>query len=102
MSDRPSTAAWPSTQKQAIELKFKRYYTNKPCLRGHYALRHASTGGCIECMKENRQGPQRAHRYAYNAKYGRNRRRAGKLTYAKKMAKHWAVQVKLLEREARQ
>jgi len=101
MPDRPNSAAWPTTQAQAIELGIKRYYTGKPCLRGHYALRHASTGGCCECLKENRQGPLRKKRAKANAAYIRKRNRTGKLEYAKKMAKHWTQKVHQLLEEAR-
>lgn len=36
---------------QAKELGLKRYFTGKPCKRGHISLRRATSGQCIECMK---------------------------------------------------
>ena len=96
-----SASSHPASQKEAVDRGAKRYYTGKPCLRGHLALRHASTGGCTECQREDRAGKYRASRYASNTEYKRKRNNAGQLEYAKKMVKHWNKKVHQLLEEAR-
>ena len=39
------------TRQQAVENGLSRYYTGKPCKRGHYAERHLG-GQCVECKRE--------------------------------------------------
>jgi hypothetical protein len=36
-------------RKTAIRLKFPRYSTGKPCLRGHFSERFSASGNCCEC-----------------------------------------------------
>jgi hypothetical protein len=43
---------YQKTRKEAKEQGATHYYTGKPCLRGHIALRKTK-GACIECMKED-------------------------------------------------
>jgi len=38
------------TRKEAIEQGLKRYFTGKPCKRGHISERFVSTCNCIECI----------------------------------------------------
>lgn len=56
-----------------------RYFTGKPCSRGHVAQRHTSNGLCVECRRDNvrkhRQTPEglqksRDARRAWYAKHG--------------------------------
>lgn len=37
------------TRRAAVEAGLKRYYTGKPCSKGHDAQRFTSTGACIKC-----------------------------------------------------
>lgn len=37
------------TRRQAAEAGQKRYYTGKPCSKGHDAQRFTSTGVCVKC-----------------------------------------------------
>lgn len=56
------------TQAEARERGLKRYYTGKPCKRGHYSERHLS-GPCYACAKEdykNKRGPAERARNAQN------------------------------------
>ena len=39
------------SRKEAERKNLKRYFTNKPCLRGHLSERLVSSKGCIECYK---------------------------------------------------
>lgn len=39
------------TRQQAANLGQKRYYTGRPCSKGHSAQRFTSTGGCVVCSK---------------------------------------------------
>lgn len=56
------------TAAEARERGLKRYYTGKPCKRGHYSERHVS-GPCYACAKEdykNKWGPAERARNAKN------------------------------------
>lgn len=37
------------TRRAAVEAGLKRYYTGRPCSKGHDAQRFTSTGACIKC-----------------------------------------------------
>jgi len=41
-------------RKMAIALGMKRYFTGKPCCRGHVAERIVSSSFCLDCDRENR------------------------------------------------
>lgn len=43
------------SRKEAKALGLKRYFTGKPCCRGHVAERY-TTGNCLDCMKEDSVG----------------------------------------------
>ncbi len=43
------------TRKQAIERNSLRYYTGKPCLRGHLSERLVSDKSCLQCKKERNE-----------------------------------------------
>ena len=50
-----------------------RYFTGKPCKRGHLSERHTSTGNCLECFRvtqrDREQSPERkSYREEWNAK----------------------------------
>ena len=38
------------TRQQASEKRMHKYYTGKPCKRGHMALRYMNTGACTDCI----------------------------------------------------
>lgn len=38
-------------RQEAIRNNLRRYFTGKPCLRGHIAERFVTTASCVECMK---------------------------------------------------
>jgi hypothetical protein len=40
------------TRKQAREKGLKRYFTGKPCKRGHVVERRVDTGDCAECVNQ--------------------------------------------------
>jgi hypothetical protein len=42
---------------EAIERGLKRYFTGKPCKRGHIFERHVADKNCIECRKEKQKTP---------------------------------------------
>lgn len=39
-----------ATRQQALDLGEKRYFTDKPCRRGHVAPRYSCGGACVECQ----------------------------------------------------
>jgi 5-methylcytosine-specific restriction endonuclease McrA len=43
---------YPATREEAKKTGNKYYFTGKPCIRGHIALRKTK-GTCVECMKED-------------------------------------------------
>ena len=43
---------YPATREEAKKTGNKYYFTGKPCVRGHIALRKTK-GTCVECMKED-------------------------------------------------
>ena len=43
---------YPATREEAKKTGNKYYFTGKPCVRGHTALRKTK-GTCVECMKED-------------------------------------------------
>jgi 5-methylcytosine-specific restriction endonuclease McrA len=43
---------YPATREEAKKTGNKYYFTGKPCVRGHIALRKTK-GNCVECMKED-------------------------------------------------
>ena len=43
---------YPTSRAEAKASGATHYYTGKPCVRGHVALRKTK-GGCVECMKED-------------------------------------------------
>lgn len=51
----------PMTRAEAIALGLKRYFTGKPCKRGHVTERMVSSRGCADCIKE--RSPDAKRRY---------------------------------------
>jgi len=48
----------------AIQLGRNKYFTGKPCKRGHLSERYVITSGCIECLRAERTGLQVARNLA--------------------------------------
>ncbi len=55
-------------QKEARERGFKRYFTGKPCSRGHINERRASDRKCIACNRENSHKLQKKGGSQYKAR----------------------------------
>ncbi len=55
------------TAQEARERGLKRYYTGKPCKRGHYSERHLS-GPCYACAKEDYRAKKSPKQRAANAR----------------------------------
>lgn len=45
---------YPATAKRAQQLGNVHYFTGKPCARGHFSLRFASSGNCSKCIAEKK------------------------------------------------
>jgi hypothetical protein len=74
MNDDLVTDADIVTRREAFAAGLKRYYTGKPCKRGHIAERCVYTCGCIACQRSDArrrywapQSGDRAARLAYAA-----------------------------------
>ena len=46
-------AIYPKTRAEATHSDNPRYFTGRPCLRGHIVPRFASSGACTECHRED-------------------------------------------------
>jgi hypothetical protein len=74
------------TARQAFEADRTRYFTGKPCKRGHLAERMLSNGCCVECLNERRAyhrawkkaNPEKRAAYdkAYSKRHPETRKRA--------------------------
>lgn len=42
-----------STRKEALDAKNKRFFTGRPCARGHVAERYTRNGSCVICQKDS-------------------------------------------------
>lgn len=84
-----------TSRQEAIQKGMTRYYTGKPCVRGHMSMRRVSSMDCIECSKIRQQSDiikkYKADHYAKSksvvlkrsSEYYLNNR-SEKLEYAKK------------------
>lgn len=52
------------TRQEAISTGESYYFTGKPCKRGHYAKRHVTGCGCVDCIREFSQQPEARGRLA--------------------------------------
>lgn len=59
------------SRKEALERGLKRYFTGKPCKRGHVAERQSSNGTCMDCYAEDVSGKYREKRVAQSRRYYR-------------------------------
>lgn len=50
------------TRQDALASGLKRYFTGKPCKRGHVAERNALSCFCMECSRENERTLPRHYR----------------------------------------
>lgn len=77
----------PRTRAEAKALGVTRYFTGKPCLRGHVAERYALDGHCHECRRQYDAKPEHKERKRqYHAMYdakpeARERKRQFDATY---------------------
>lgn len=44
----------PVTKEQAVQQNMKKYYTGRPCRKGHDSERYTSNGMCVECLHPRR------------------------------------------------
>ena len=76
-------------RQQAIMLGLDRFYTAKPCLRGHVCERYVSGGKCIECHRERNKNTKvrekkREASQRYRAKHPERVRECLRRSYAKR------------------
>lgn len=62
------------TRKEATRLDLVRYFTGKPCIRGHVSERWRKGGHCVACVAMNRE-----KLLAYNKAYYQETREYSKL-----------------------
>jgi hypothetical protein len=62
------------TRQQALDRGLIRYFSGKPCKRGHLVERLTSSANCLECHRLAERGPKRK---AANLLYKRRLRAAG-------------------------
>ncbi|WP_116598986.1 hypothetical protein [Primorskyibacter marinus] len=58
--DPPETFYWgePIDRATARDMGLKRYFTGKPCKKGHVAERHVSSACCVECTLRRHRTPE--------------------------------------------
>lgn len=82
------------TRREAKELGLKRYFTGKPCGRGHITEREVNRGGCINCIihirKKNRDkiNEQKKKNYIKNIETYRKYRKENKEKINEKKKKY--------------
>lgn len=67
----------PNTMKEARRLGYKRYYTGKPCKRGHVTERLSNNGHCLEChrkgsIKWRKENPDKVREYTARTQAAHN------------------------------
>src|SRR5512139_2332428 len=55
------------TREQAKASGLTRYFTGKPCVRGHFSERRTASGSCLVCINEDKQA-KRAKRPGYRTR----------------------------------
>lgn len=73
------------TRREAVESGLKRYYTGKPCSKGHDSQRFTSTGACIKCAAGY------SKEYVGNLRKEANARHAGLFVYQAHYDDHAAL-----------
>ena len=63
------------SRKEAQAQGLKRYFTGKPCKRGHVAERKASSGTCVECNRQYREENREERLEKKRQYYAENRER---------------------------
>jgi hypothetical protein len=71
-----------NTRAEAKKFKAGRYYTGKPCVRGHFSERLTSTGSCCECKRENKKDRKDWLVYPESA---RRRKKTYRLTHVEQL-----------------
>lgn len=67
----------PSTMREARKLGYKRYYTGKPCKRGHVTERLSNNGYCLECHRQStgkwrKENPDKVREYTARTQAAHN------------------------------
>ena len=83
------------SQAEARQAGLKRYFTGRPCRRGHLSHRHTHNGVCVKCGKENdarryaEKGDQlraeAVQRYWKNPEIHREKKRIERVTHGEKL-----------------
>ena len=71
------------TRQTAIARGLNRYFTGKPCQRGHYAERLVANYACVDCTREVNARPERMER---RREADRHRRRTNRRTGTRQSA----------------
>jgi hypothetical protein len=88
------------TAQEARERGLKRYYTGKPCKRGHYSERHLS-GPCYACAKEDYHAKKGPKQRAANAKKKADKIEAARLATLEFCAENGITFVTVKDAKAR-
>lgn len=83
---------------QAEKMKITRYFTGKPCPKGHVSERMKSTYACVTCLRENKKrytaqsNKRRRERYAIDQQYKNKQDQKTKAYATKEKYKTWKKQ----------
>ncbi len=58
----------PPSRREAIALRSNKYFTGKPCRKGHIAARYTLTALCVQCSKETQTAVRAKIREQLNSK----------------------------------
>lgn len=81
------------TRSQAKQLGIKKYFSGKPCVRGHNSYRYTSKGSCVECLDN--------YRHENPEKFNENKIRSTTKHRQKRNAESKAWKIKNKDRHAR-
>ncbi len=73
----------PNPRRDAIRAGRSRYFTGKPCKKGHITEREVTSGHCVECRNARYGDP-----HPLELIYGRKLNRGEKATLTKRLRKH--------------
>jgi len=60
----------PKTRQDAIRGGIPRYFSGEPCKRGHMSERWTLSGGCLQCIEENKAKERAEFQAAREARAG--------------------------------
>ena len=96
MADETLSVSPARTKAEARAMGLKKYFTGRPCKRGHLAERYVSDPNCIECLRLHDQNTREQRREYLRG--WRERDRADPARRPKRRARNRRVEIRRIER----